>query len=442
MISPKRAWKEFDSFEEKLEKLKEFEIISPKAKEIKTLYYKGAYTTDIVECDVVGYVDQFEIILNINGELHSIMPECFVEMQKRERFIIVDIETPKSFKPKDELHSIMPECFVEMQKRERFIIVDIETPKSFKPKDGIREVVAVFVEDYRVVDSIHIAKITDEDLYKKGYGQGLEAIEEDKESIEKFKAFISKYKCPIIAHNAQFERSFLRYWKWVDEKQKFYCSMHNIKLKEDLESYKLISLLKHFRIKSEQTHTAMEDVLDLLELLKVVKIEKWVDEKQKFYCSMHNIKLKEDLESYKLISLLKHFRIKSEQTYTAMQDVLDLLELLKVVKIEKWVELGASSIKEASDKDTDKKVNTKIKYLSKEEKEKNKRRLEKAKNNIIKDIFNGKKLVFTGDMTKERNEMMELAIKYGATAATSVSGKTDLVVLGEAPGKSLFLQVT
>ena len=239
MISPKRAWKEFDSFEEKLEKLKEFEIISPKAKEIKTLYYKGAYTTDIVECDVVGYVDQFEIILNINGELHSIMPECFVEMQKRERFIIVDIETPK----------------------------------SFKPKDGIREVAAVFVEDYRVVDSIHIAKITDEDLYKKGYGQGLEAIEEDVESIESFKAFISKYKCPIIAHNAQFERSFLRYWKWVDEKQKFYCSMHNIKLKEDLESYKLISLLKHFRIKSEQTHTAMEDVLDLLELLKVVKIE-------------------------------------------------------------------------------------------------------------------------------------------------------------------------
>ena len=151
---------------------------------------------------------------------------------------------------------------------------------------------------------------------------------------------------------------------------------------------------------------------------------------------MHNIKLKENLQSYKLISLLKHFRIKSEQTHTAMQDVLDLLELLKVVKIEKWVELGVSSIKEAPDKDTNKKVNTKIKYLSKEEKEKNKRRLEEAKNNIIKDIFNGKKLVFTGDMTKERNEMMELAIKYGATTATSVSGKTDLVVLGEAPGKS------
>ena len=53
-----------------------------------------------------------------------------------------------------------------------------------------------------------------------------------------------------------------------------------------------------------------------------------------------------------------------------------------------------------------------------------------------KHTFNGKKLVFTGDMTKERNEMMELAIKYGATTATSVSGKTDLVVLGEAPGKS------
>ena len=75
---------------------------------------------------------------------------------------------------------------------------------------------------------------------------------------------------------------------------------------------------------------------------------------------MHNIKLKEDLESYKLISLLKYFRIKREQTHTAMQDVVDLLELLKVVKIEKWVELGASSIKEAPDKDTNKKVNTKM----------------------------------------------------------------------------------
>ena len=35
---------------------------------------------------------------------------------------------------------------VDMQKKERFIIVDIETPRSFSPADGIREVAAVVVE--------------------------------------------------------------------------------------------------------------------------------------------------------------------------------------------------------------------------------------------------------------------------------------------------------
>ncbi len=69
-------------------KLFELKIISPKASEIKELYYKGAYTKDAVECDVVGIVDNNEIILDINGELHSIHPDYLLDMQKKERFII------------------------------------------------------------------------------------------------------------------------------------------------------------------------------------------------------------------------------------------------------------------------------------------------------------------------------------------------------------------
>ena len=113
----------------------ELKIISPKANEIKELYYKGAYTKDSVKCDVVGIVDNNEIILNIN----------------------------------DELHSIHPDYLLDMQKKERFIIVDIETPRSFSPADGIREVAAVVVEDYRVIDTLHLAIITDEEKYKNGY---------------------------------------------------------------------------------------------------------------------------------------------------------------------------------------------------------------------------------------------------------------------------------
>lgn len=80
MISPKRKWRRFKSREEKIEILKELKIISSKASEIKTLYYKGAYTDDAVECDVVGMVDINEIILDINDELHSIHPDYLLDM--------------------------------------------------------------------------------------------------------------------------------------------------------------------------------------------------------------------------------------------------------------------------------------------------------------------------------------------------------------------------
>ena len=74
-----------------------------------------------------------------------------------------------------------------MQKKERFIIVDIETPRSFSPANGIREVAAVVVEDYRVIDTLHLAIITDKEKYKNGYGDGLEAIEENEELKTQFK---------------------------------------------------------------------------------------------------------------------------------------------------------------------------------------------------------------------------------------------------------------
>lgn len=342
MITPKREWSSFKSESHKLEKLKQWELISPKAKEIKKLYYKGAYTQYPVECDVIGYVDDNEIIISINEQLHSIHPDYLLDMQKKEKFIIVDIETPM----------------------------------SFNVKDGIREVAMIAVEDYRVVDSLHLAIIKDEEEYKKGFGAGLEAIEDNTEMIKTFKAFLKKYKCPLVAHNASFDRKFLRYWDWVDEEQVFYCSRDNIKSIEKLDSYKLVDLLKYYGIKQVQEHKAM-------------------------------------------------------------QDVLDLLEVLKKVKIEKWTKLG--SYTEESDKKSKpiKKSNVKSYFSDKNQRDEDKKKLEVAKNNIIDNIFDGKKIVFTGDMKKDRTEMRVIAIKYGAVTTNSISKKTDLLVVGENPGSKL-----
>ena len=351
MLTPKREWKEFNSIEEKLLKLKEYKIISAGAKEVKDLYYKGAYTEDVDLCDVVGFVDENEIVLNINGNLHSIHPDYFIDMQKSEKFIIVDIETPM----------------------------------SLYPKDGIREVALLAVEDFRVIDKLHLAIINDEEEYKKGYGYGLDPIENNEEMKTKFNKFITKYKYPLVAHNASFDRSFLLHWNWIDEKREFNCSLKSIKQKEKLKSYKLVELLKYYNIKSDQDHNAIQDVLDLLEVLKKVKIDKWVS------INREGIRNKNYNEEKKII--------------------------------------------DKNNSQEDSKPKTFFKY-NKADKEEEKRKLEEAYQNIISEKLKDKVIVFTGDSNTDRLELKIMAVKNGGIIKDGITKKTNLLVLGENPGKS------
>ncbi len=172
----------------------------------------------------------------------------------------------------------------------------------------------------------------------------------------------------------------------------------------------------------------------------------WVEDKQEFYCSMNTIKQKEILPSYKLVNLLEHYNIKMGQAHTALQDVLDLLELLKVIKPERWSALSISRTSSNAKKDSKEikgenestaKSNSFRKFTKDKEKvAEEKEMIEFAKNNLIKDIFNKKKIVFTGDMSKSRAEMRATAIRYGADSPTSISGKTNILVIGEEAGKS------
>ncbi len=83
MLYSKKEYIQFENLDEKLEKLKELKIISPTSKEIKDLFYKGIYVNEPTICDIVGFVDNFEIIIDIEGKFHSIHPTYFKEMQNK-----------------------------------------------------------------------------------------------------------------------------------------------------------------------------------------------------------------------------------------------------------------------------------------------------------------------------------------------------------------------
>lgn len=84
----------FSSDEEKLNKLKEWGLISAKAKEIKTFKYKGDYTDKDIDCDVIGYIAKETnpkcinkacetVVIKVGEETHKIDAAYLKQMQSK-----------------------------------------------------------------------------------------------------------------------------------------------------------------------------------------------------------------------------------------------------------------------------------------------------------------------------------------------------------------------
>ena len=148
-------------------------------------------------------------------------------------------------------------------------IIDIETPMSFYPKDGIREVSCIVFQNWEIIDQVTFGDIIDSEMYQKGYGQGLAPIEQDEGYKRSFRDFLEKHDHPpLIAHNADFDRSFLYMWNWIEEAYPFYCSVRGLrKLQLDTPNHKLSTLMNHFGISNPQKHQALEDCLALFYIL-------------------------------------------------------------------------------------------------------------------------------------------------------------------------------
>lgn len=93
MLKPSEDFKCFSDDDIKLKILKECSLLSDKSKQVdKKFLYKGIYTKEPLECNVIGYaekeLDKKTVVVTglllefDDGRLHIIMPDYLKDMQK------------------------------------------------------------------------------------------------------------------------------------------------------------------------------------------------------------------------------------------------------------------------------------------------------------------------------------------------------------------------
>lgn len=159
---------------------------------------------------------------------------------------------------------------------DKMLLIDLET-QDFPVESGIFEAACLVVENFKIVDQLYLGKEIPGYRGNKSYGYGFYDISTDEEYMNRFKMFLSKYPYPIVAHNCSFDRKFLVYYNWITADYPAYCSMRAVKIADNtLDSYALHNLVKHYKVAEDVLHTAMSDIINVYEILKILKPQTWI----------------------------------------------------------------------------------------------------------------------------------------------------------------------
>lgn len=160
---------------------------------------------------------------------------------------------------------------------ENMILIDLETRDFSVEVGGIYEVGAIAVSNGKILEKLHLRIIEDESQISRGYGYGYENLSFNDEMICTFKKFLKKYNFPLVAHNAPFDRKFLIHFEWIPSNYKFYDSIRALRNENlHIESYSMSSLIAYIGLGKIQSHTALDDVEVLFQILSIVKPQKWI----------------------------------------------------------------------------------------------------------------------------------------------------------------------
>ncbi|MFW5998166.1 MAG: PolC-type DNA polymerase III [Bacillota bacterium] len=149
-----------------------------------------------------------------------------------------------------------------------FVIFDLETTGLNAQTEEIIEIGAVKLQDGKIIDNFSSFIKPNKDIPKKiteitGITEDMVKGSPGKEEVlTDFKDFIQD--CVLVAHNADFDYSFLRNnFKKCDLLDKDYSLLDTLGLSRallpDLKNHKLNTLTEHFKINLEDHHRALND---------------------------------------------------------------------------------------------------------------------------------------------------------------------------------------
>ncbi len=168
----------------------------------------------------------------------------------------------------------------------RFNVVDLETT-GFAPEAGDRiiEVASVRIENGRLTDDFQefvnprmpipeeitdLTGITDRDV------RGADPVED---VLARFHDFAGRGESILIAHNAPFDRAFLRHYSPEDHDYEYLDTLRMARPLCGLESHSLSSLIREFDLQRNRAHRALDDARATAELFLILsrKVERAED---------------------------------------------------------------------------------------------------------------------------------------------------------------------
>lgn len=95
VIPPTGAWTRLDDPDELLLFLKKYELTPETATAPRQLYHIDI-SGDVRPCKVVGYISQWNTVIEVDGKLGCIDPRYLREMNSSARYCVFDVETPNA----------------------------------------------------------------------------------------------------------------------------------------------------------------------------------------------------------------------------------------------------------------------------------------------------------------------------------------------------------